>query len=323
MEGGGVKGVGLLGALEAIEKQYEFRRIAGTSVGALIGALIASGMTASQAHSLIRKAHFKELRDPNFLSSLGPVGRGAALLFKRGIYKGDALHEWIRTELERLGVRTFSDLKLHDDWALDLPAHQRYKLVVLAADISRGRLLRLPWDYHILGRDPDKQLVADAVRASVSIPFFYEPVKIGKTYIVDGALLSNFPIDIFDNPTPAAWPTFGLKLSARADAGMIANNINGPLGFPLALLDTLINGYDQTHLNNPATLSRTIFIDSAKIKATDFDITKKEQDLLCDNGRKAAKEFLHTWDFATYIKRYVKPEYEAAKKLVKKVDKKP
>jgi NTE family protein len=37
MEGGGVKGIGLIGALETLEKEYAFQRIAGTSVGALVG----------------------------------------------------------------------------------------------------------------------------------------------------------------------------------------------------------------------------------------------------------------------------------------------
>jgi NTE family protein len=138
--------------------------------------------------------------------------------------------------------------------------------------------------------------------------------------MVDGGLLSNFPINIFDNPAPTAWPTFGIKLSSHADADMVANDVGGPFGFPLALLNTLINGYDQTHLNDPATTSRTIFIDAAKIKATNFGITKKQQNFLCDNGRDAAKEFLASWDFNAYIERFVRPKYEATKELIKTVE---
>ena len=70
--------------------------------------------------------------------------------------------------------------------------------MVTATDITRGRLLRLPWDYARLGLDPDEQLVADAVRASISIPLFFEPVKLGDRTLVDGGVLSNFPIEIFD-----------------------------------------------------------------------------------------------------------------------------
>jgi NTE family protein len=297
MEGGGVKGIGLVGALETLEKKYEFQRIAGSSVGALVGSFIASGMSAKDAETLLRKAPFKQFRDPNLLSRLGPLGQGTAILFRRGLYKGDVLHEWVLQHLAEQGVHTFADLKLTKNWAKALPSRQRYKLVILVADISRGRLLRLPWDYHLLGRDPNKQLVADAVRASVSIPFFYEPVKIGKTLVVDSALLSNFPITLFDSPTSVAWPAFGIKLSNHEDADTVTNDVSGPLGFPLALLNTLINSYDRMHLNHPATTSRTIFVDAAGIKATDFAITKKERDLLCKNGQDAARNFLKTWDF--------------------------
>jgi NTE family protein len=92
----------------------------------------------------------------------------------------------VRNELEQLGVVTFGDLER--------------ELVLMATDITRGRLLHLPWDYPRLDLDPDEQLVADAVRASISIPLFFEPVKLSDRTLVDGGVLSNFPIEIFDAP---------------------------------------------------------------------------------------------------------------------------
>ena len=64
----------------------------------------------------------------------------------------------------------------------------------------------------------------------MSIPFFYEPVRFtgrdaeGKqavSYMVDGGMLSNFPVDVFDRTDGKAprWPTFGIKLSARPGRG--------------------------------------------------------------------------------------------------------
>ena len=58
-------------------------------------------------------------------------------------------------------------------------------------------------DYRRVGLDPDEQPVADAVRASMSIPFFFRPVSLRATSgltstLVDGGLLSNFPIDSLD-----------------------------------------------------------------------------------------------------------------------------
>jgi len=102
---------------------------------------------------------------------------------------------------------------------------------VMASDISRGRLASLPWDCIESGIDPDEQLVAKGVRASMSTPFFYQPVPMkakeerGKeitAWIVDGAMPSNFPVEVFD-PTDGKhprWPTFGMKLSARPESAL-------------------------------------------------------------------------------------------------------
>ena len=77
-------------------------------------------------------------------------------------------------------MRTFGDLRLTeaDDDASALPPERRYSLLVTASDVSRHRFVRLPWDYPLYGLVPDEQEVADAVRASASIPFFFEPVTL-------------------------------------------------------------------------------------------------------------------------------------------------
>ena len=46
---------------------------------------------------------------------------------------------------------------------------------------------------------------------SMSIPFFFEPVVHKKSYFVDGGILSNFPVWLFDSPGIPEWPTFGFK----------------------------------------------------------------------------------------------------------------
>ncbi len=80
-----------------------------------------------------------------------------------------------------------------------------------------------PWDYQgTYGLEPGGQLVVDAVRASMSIPFFFEPAIVKghdgtSSTLVDGGVLSNFPIDIFDRTEGRRprWPTFGVKLLPR------------------------------------------------------------------------------------------------------------
>ncbi len=226
LEGGGVKGIGLVGAYEALlNAGYRFHRVAGTSAGAIVGALIASDMPIEELRRVMREVDYGRFQDKGFLDHLGLVGKGASLLFEKGIYEGHYLQEWLDGLLGGLGKRTFGDLRI-DDPNSSLPPERAYRLVVMTSDVTRGRLARLPWDYPVYGLNADDQLVADAVRASMSIPFFYEPVQFkGRTkkgkrvtsYMVDGGMLSNFPVDVFDRTDgrPPRWPTFGIKLSAR------------------------------------------------------------------------------------------------------------
>lgn len=299
LEGGGVKGIGLIGAIEELYKAgYHRCRIAGTSAGAIVGALLAAGMPVQDLQKLMRTIDYTKFRDESFIDTLGIPGKTVSLLFEKGLYEGAYLRDWLAAELEKYGVRTFADLSLTEPWAAELPPEQRYKLVVIVSDVSRGRLVRLPWDYADYGLDPGTQLVADAVRASMSIPFFYEPVNLRGRYLVDGGLLSNFPIDIFDSI--ADWPTFGIKLSARAEALTKMNPVTNPLDYSLAILSTTMNAHDSAHIDNPCTQKRTIFVDTLDIKATDFDITPEMQEKLYKNGRTYARRFLENWDYAAY-----------------------
>jgi NTE family protein len=307
LEGGGVKGIGLIGAIEELQKAgYQFRRVAGTSAGAIVGALIAAGMPIDTVLETMRTIDYKKFRDEGFIDKFGISGKTISIWFEQGVYEGEYLRSWLAGELEKLGVRTFKDLRINEPWAEKLPPEQRYKLVVIASDITNGRLARLPWDYKRYNLNPDDQLVVDAVRASMSIPFFYEPFKLDGSILVDGGMLSNFPIDLFDSILD--WPTLGIKLSAQPDANMVANPIHNTYDFSKAILATLLNAHEQMHIDDPCTAARTIFVDTFKVKATDFDIEAATQKLLYESGHKAGKKFLSTWDFTNWKKTCQRPK---------------
>jgi NTE family protein len=311
LEGGGVKGIGLVGAVSVLEEHgYRFRRVAGTSAGSIVGALLAAGYTAAELHSLMGEISLKDFRDESLLDRLGPVGKGLSVVLERGVYEGNRLRAWLAESLAVRNAGTFGELRYTGDPGSALPAHLSYKLVVTASDVSRGRLVRLPWDYLAYGLEADERQVADAVRASISIPFFYEPVTLRgpalkeSITLVDGGLLSNFPIGIFDrrDARPPRWPTFGIKLSARPDAMQIANRTAGILGFSRAIVATMASAHDQMHLDDPCVIRRTIFVDTGKVKATDFDLGPEKQAALYESGRRAATDFLKTWDFDAYVR---------------------
>ncbi len=320
LEGGGVKGIGLVGAYTRLkEAGYEFHRIAGTSAGAIVGSLIAADMPVDELRQVMLEVDYGSFQDKGFLDHLGLVGKGVSLLFEKGIYEGRYLHEWLDGLLTGLGKRTFGDLRIEDAGS-SLPPERAYRLVVMASDVTRGRIARLPWDYPLYGLNPDDQLVADAVRASMSIPFFYEPVRLharddrGKpvvSYMVDGGMLSNFPVEVFDRTDGRAprWPTFGMKLSAKPKGPeLVKFDIEGTFGLARAMVGTMTNFHDQMHIDDPSVLARTMFVDTAHVKATDFDIDEGTQDLLFAHGRRSATKFLEGWDFDRYVAEFRTPQ---------------
>lgn len=310
LEGGGVKGIGHVGAVTALaDAGYTFSRVAGTSAGAIVASLVAAGMTPQKMQQELRSIDYTKFRDPTDLSRLTVFGEGLSVLLDKGIYRGDYFHGWIKEQLESHGIKTFGDLKITDDPDSALPPGQSYRLVVMTADVSRGELVRLPWDFPNYGLDPDTQLVADAVRASMSIPFFFKPVTVHSVadnapcWLVDGGALSDFPIDVFDRSDGRAprWPTFGIKLSARPDANQVAHKIGDTASFVEALLSTMMNAHDQMHLDQPCVIARTIFVDTFDVQAVNFDIDAATQQRLYDSGLQSAQAFLSHWDWQAYL----------------------
>jgi NTE family protein len=309
LEGGGVKGLGLLGAVTSLAAHgYTFPRIAGTSAGAIVGALVAAcmarGAEISRLEKLMEDLDYISFRDETPLDRLHGPGKVAELLLSRGIYKGDYLVTWLSKQLEDLGVETFGDLRISeaDDPGSALPDHQRYRLVVMASDISTGQLVRLPWDYRHYGLEAESMRVVDAVRASMSIPFFFHPSELktsdgNRVTLVDGGMLSNFPIESFDRDdgNPPRWPTFGVKLSARPQGYAEKQPTGNVLEFSVACLHTLLAAHDAYHLDDKHVTERTIFVDTSGVSATDFDIDRETQRRLFANGQQSAEQFLSTW----------------------------
>lgn len=318
LEGGGVRGIAHVGAVSRLaEHGYRFPRVAGTSAGAIVGALVAAGMPPARMRETMESLDYRLFRDRGPLGRVPLVGRGLALALRDGIYQGDYLREWLGNELAELGVETFADLQ-REDLDSDLPPERRYKLVVMAADVTRGELVRFPWHYRSrYGLDPDAQLVVDAVRASMSIPFYFQPVTLThadgrESILVDGGVLSNFPIDTFDRTdarTPR-WPTFGVKLIPRLPEGrgelfpLLGIVPKGPLRLLELLISTMIVGHDQEQLAKPWVAARTMTVDTGGVNAVDFGLSDEQQEMLYRNGRQAAEDFLQRWDWEDYLRRH-------------------
>lgn len=321
LSGGGVKGVGLVGAVVALmDAGYRPRRVSGTSAGSIVGAVVAAAqigkMTSAQVKDLALQLDYSKFLDPGPVERVPFVGPSLALLRGTGIYKGDYARDWVRSQLADLGVHTFGDLAIDDD---ELPVEQRYRLVVTVADTTTGQLVRLPWDYRrVYGLDPDDQSVADAVRASMSIPFFFRPVSLTSaegrvSTLVDGGLLSNFPVDSLDrtdNQKPR-WPSFGITVLPNLPDGndnvipaLAALRHLGPPHLLGDVITTVLVGRDQAYLNQPWVSARAIRVDSTDVGFLDFDIDDEQVEALYQRGYSAAERFLESWNWAVYLRRF-------------------
>lgn len=310
-----MKGVGLGGAVGVLMRAgYTFQRVAGTSAGAIAGALVAAGISAPELARAMARLRYDRVPDRG-LPKIPLLSEGISLLHSGGAYEGDYIHGFVRDELAALGVRTFGDLRRSDPGAdANLPVQRSYKLVVMATDVTHGRLLRLPWDYPLLGLDPDEQLVADAVRASISIPLFFDPVVVRdgatgeRVTLVDGGVLSNYPIEIFDRTDlrPSRWPTLGVKVVPELPAGdpELFPGIALPALPPVKLLErvvaTAIVGNDQTYLERPCVRRRTIAVDTSAVGIVEFDASAQQRAEVVANGVAAAESFLATWDWDSF-----------------------
>ncbi|GAB2847814.1 patatin-like phospholipase family protein [Lentzea nigeriaca] len=302
LEGGGVKGIALLGAVLVLaDAGCRFQRIAGTSAGAIVAALVAAyqkeGKNLAELADVMRDVDYRRFADEPWPQRVtGVAGDALAAFVHGGSHGGDYLVEWLTPLLEGVGVRTFADLRCPDEGG-SLQDHQKYSLVVHASDLSRRALVRLPWDYALYDLNADDQSVVDAVRASMAIPFYFRPVHVatrrGTCTWVDGGLLANFPITVFDRTDGAAprWPTWGVKLSGRPVAGQDRPVRTVP-GIAVNCLRTLTGDWNQYRLDSEGVGRRTMFVDTMNVSATDFGISRAEQEKLFENGRQAAREFL-------------------------------
>lgn len=306
-EGGGVKGIGHVGALAYAEKiGVRWVSVAGTSAGAIVGALIAANYSARQIKRIMDELDFRQFMDESLVDRIPLLGKVTSLLVEKGIYEGDFFERTMERYLAKKGVRTFRDLVVPEE---PRDSKYRYRLRVVASDISRAKMLVLPQDIRDFGINPDDLGVARAVRMSMSIPFFFEPVVIDyrgargkkqRSHIVDGGLLSNYPVHLFDDPGVPSWPTFGFDL--RESARPKPATIRGPISLGLAVFNTMFSAMDRRYIEKE-NWDRTIPIPTLGVGTTDFDLTARKKEALFKSGYDAAKKFFEEWwDWDRHVK---------------------
>lgn len=308
-EGGGVRGIGHVGAACGMERAgYRFVNLAGASAGAIVAALLAAGYSCKELQDEMESMDYMKLKGKDFIDYFGAIGKAISIFFTFGIYNTDYLEQWMEKMLSRKDMRLFGDVK-----------ETGRSLKITASDLTEKRILILPDDLKKFGLEPDDFPIASAVKMSVSIPVFFEPVRLldkeGKEHvIVDGGLLSNFPVWLLDDGKAGPlYPTFGFKFIHTEKEG---GSRECPPQVNIAeylksIVSTSLDAIDNSHLS-AGDFERTIGIpaqvevdgESRRISGTDFGITAEESRALFLNGKTAAENFLKTWDFEEWKRKY-------------------
>jgi len=314
-QGGGVKGIGFVGAVTALEKAgYRFVNLAGTSAGAIVAALLAVGYTGAEIKKEIMGLDYTEFCEGTQLVRFGTLGKAMSLGLLFGIYKTDYFEDWLNDLLERKGRTVFGDILNMSHFE-----RNRYKFQAIASDISHKKMLVLPGDLSGFGIDPDKFSIARAVRMSISIPFYFVPYRLCKSLVVDGGLLSNYPIWLLDDGVnDLIRPTFGFKFADSKEEYAQAMKITNIQGYGKAVVETLLEAHDNREISTrrgdhkrSIVISADVCADSGKrrkIKTTDFNITPEESMGLFQNGVYAAENFIAGWDFEKWKRIYRRPK---------------
>lgn len=284
--GGGLKGFALVGAYEVLEeKGYQFERVAGTSAGAILASFVAAGYTAKEIEQLLDELDLATFLDTRKIIFPLPFMKWIRLYWRLGIYQGKVLEQWIFDKLAQKGIYSFADLP---EGALKL----------VASDLTNGKMIVLPDDLERYGISAKSFPVARAVRMSCSIPFFFEPIKMkvgaGDTIIVDGGVLSNFPMWLFqDENRRKKRPIIGLKLSgSKEEVGGF--KINNALQLFEALFSTMKNAHDDRYISREHEKD-VVFIPVDHINATQFQMEDEKKVEMMEIGRARTEQFLRFW----------------------------
>ncbi|MCU7930189.1 MAG: patatin-like phospholipase family protein [Candidatus Thiodiazotropha sp. (ex Codakia rugifera)] len=229
LSGGGARGAAHVGVLKVLEElRIPIDYIAGTSMGAIVGGLYASGMTAEALQQIVAEADWGRLlsdRTPRALRSFrrksDEVGflvdfdmgiDESGLIFPGGLVQGQNLE----IELKR---QTLPVVSIDDFDKLPIPFR------AIATDIVNGEAVVL-----------DSGDLATAMRASMSAPGIFKPVKSNGRLLVDGGIANNLPIQVVHE--------MGADILIVVDVGfplLSESQLNSALGITKQMLTILIN----------------------------------------------------------------------------------
>ena len=280
LSGGGIWGISYAGAFEELETLgilQQIRCVAGTSSGSMAGLLLALGYNSTEISQRIRGADYARFQDNGQVNQIAQ---------NYGYYNADyateIFHNWIQEKLGSADA-TFDDLIAAD--GLDLR--------IFATNLNTRQVFEFSYQ-----KTKDVSL-ADAVRASMSVPLIFTATEINGQIFVDGGAVLDFPLLGFEKSEID--DTLGLAFAqssvvATEDQEGIKFGFNQPLEYFNRLVTVLLRMQSPVFSLHDELQENTILIDTAGVNSFNFKLTQEELELLIANGRQAVREHFHGID---------------------------
>jgi len=268
LSGGGAKGLAHIGALKIIEDAgVKIDYIGGTSMGAIIGGLYASGYTAHQLDSIFRNTDLADLIEDN-------IPRSAKSFYEKSASEKYAL------------TLPFNNFKLSFPQAYSGGQNIYSELVRVLYHVKDiGDFNKLPIPFLCIATDVetgdevllDRGYLPEAIMASGTLPSLFEPAPLGDKILIDGGVVNNYPIDEVRK--------MGADVIIGVDVQQGLRNRDGLLSATEILLQ--INNYRSAVDMVEKSKQTDIYIkpNITDYSVVDFDSGKK----IIDSGAEAAK----------------------------------
>jgi NTE family protein len=191
LSGGAASGVAHIGVLKALEENsIPIDYITGTSMGALVGSLYAMGYSPDQIERMVKSEQFRNWSE-------GIIDQKFAYYFKRD----DQNASWISFKLSDSSITSILPTNLISPIAMDFGTMELAGGASAAAKYNFDSLF-VPFRCVASDIELKKSVVfskgdlAEAVRASMSYPFYIKPITVNGKLLYDGGLYNNFPSNI-------------------------------------------------------------------------------------------------------------------------------
>jgi NTE family protein len=275
-EGGGVRGLAYIGALQAVEDagiRPNVTAVAGTSAGAITAALVAAGYSSKELHDTLLDMNLRMFQDGGLT---GPV----RVVRDYGFFRGDAFLQWMRDRIaEKTGDPRATFSGVHAATGIDL------RVVVTNLSLHSAQQLS-----HVTVPDME---VALGVRMSMSIPLFFAAVRDGGSVYVDGGAVWNYPLTIFDTGDEQdEQKTLGFHLGLKGTAASTPVKVGDILTYGRMLYESMITVQTFLMEQNPDDVARSVFIDHLNVFPTDFGISTEKKEALIQKGLEATEAYL-------------------------------